>query len=68
MINNFRLYDLFVIAFVQLVVATVLVLSPARNIDSRFRWTGSRITEVDTWTPPSRSSDFAAGLRCGCPT
>ena len=46
MINNFRLYDLFVIAFVQLVVATVLVLSPARNIDSRFRWTGSRITEV----------------------
>ncbi len=46
MLNNFRLYDLFILTFVQLVVCTVLVLSPARSIDSRFRWTGSRITEV----------------------
>ena len=42
----FNLYDLFVFAFVQLVVSTVLVLSPAREIGIRFRWTGSRITEV----------------------
>jgi cellulose synthase/poly-beta-1,6-N-acetylglucosamine synthase-like glycosyltransferase len=41
-----NLYDLFVLSFVQLVVSTVLVLSPAREIRSRFRWTGSRITEV----------------------
>jgi len=41
-----NLYDLFVLSFVQLVVSTVLVLSPAREIGSRFRWTGSRITEV----------------------
>jgi Glycosyl transferase family 2 len=43
---RFNLYDLFVLSFVQLVVSTVLVLSPAREIGSRFRWTGSRITEV----------------------
>ena len=43
---KFNLYDLFVLSFVQLVVATVLVLSPAREIGTRFRWTGSRITEV----------------------
>jgi cellulose synthase/poly-beta-1,6-N-acetylglucosamine synthase-like glycosyltransferase len=45
-LHDFRLYDLFVLSFVQLVVMTVLVLSPARNIDTRFRWTGSRVTEV----------------------
>jgi hypothetical protein len=27
-------------------LSTVLVLSPARDIGTRFRWTGSRITEV----------------------
>jgi cellulose synthase/poly-beta-1,6-N-acetylglucosamine synthase-like glycosyltransferase len=43
---NFNLYDLFFLSFVQLVLATVLVLSPARDISTRFRWTGSRITEV----------------------
>jgi cellulose synthase/poly-beta-1,6-N-acetylglucosamine synthase-like glycosyltransferase len=41
-----NLYDLFVLAFVQLIVSTVLVLSPAREIGNRFGWTGSRITEV----------------------
>ena len=46
MLHEFRLHDLFILSFVQLVVATVLVLSPARNIDTRFRWTGSRVTEV----------------------
>jgi len=43
---NFNLYDLYVLSFVQLIVSTVLVLSPAREIGIRFRWTGSRITEV----------------------
>lgn len=46
MLHSFRLYDLFILSFVQLVVTTVLVLSPARNIDTRFHWTGSRVTEV----------------------
>ena len=46
MLLNFNLYDLFVLSFVQLIVSTVLVLSPAREIGIRFRWTGSRITEV----------------------
>ena len=40
------LYDLLFLSFVQLILSTVLVLSPARGIGSRFRWTGSRITEV----------------------
>jgi hypothetical protein len=46
MLLSFNLYDLFVLSFVQLIVSTVLVLSPARDIGTRFRWTGSRITEV----------------------
>jgi cellulose synthase/poly-beta-1,6-N-acetylglucosamine synthase-like glycosyltransferase len=46
MLLNFSLYDLYVLSFVQLIVSTVLVLSPAREIGIRFRWTGSRITEV----------------------
>ena len=46
MLLNFNLYDLFVLSFVQLIVSTVLVLSPAREIGSRYRWTGSRLTEV----------------------
>jgi cellulose synthase/poly-beta-1,6-N-acetylglucosamine synthase-like glycosyltransferase len=45
-LHSFRLYDLFILSFVQLVVTTVLVMSPARSIDTRFRWTGSFITEV----------------------
>jgi cellulose synthase/poly-beta-1,6-N-acetylglucosamine synthase-like glycosyltransferase len=40
------LYDLFVLSFVQLFLSTVLVLSPARDISTRLRWTGARITEV----------------------
>ena len=39
-------YDLLLLSFVALVVSTVLILSPAREIGIRFRWTGSRITEV----------------------
>jgi cellulose synthase/poly-beta-1,6-N-acetylglucosamine synthase-like glycosyltransferase len=46
MLLKFNLYDLYVLSFVQLIVSTVLVLSPAREIGTRFRWTGSRITEV----------------------
>jgi cellulose synthase/poly-beta-1,6-N-acetylglucosamine synthase-like glycosyltransferase len=45
-LREFSLYDLFVLSFVQLVVLTVLVLSPARMIGTRFRWTGSKVTEV----------------------
>jgi cellulose synthase/poly-beta-1,6-N-acetylglucosamine synthase-like glycosyltransferase len=43
---KFSLYDLFVLSFVQLLLSTVLVLSPARDISTRLRWTGARITEV----------------------
>ena len=46
MLLKFNFYNLFVLSFVQLVVSTVLVLSPAREIGTRFRWTGSRFTEV----------------------
>ena len=46
MLLKFSLYDFFVFSFVQLILSTVLVLSPARTIGTRFRWTGSRITEV----------------------
>ena len=40
------LYDLLLLSYTQLIVSTVLVLSPAREMGSRFRWTGSRMTEV----------------------
>jgi cellulose synthase/poly-beta-1,6-N-acetylglucosamine synthase-like glycosyltransferase len=43
---DFNLYDLSVLAFVQLVLSTVLVLSPVREIGNRFAWMGSRMTEV----------------------
>ena len=46
MLLQFNIFDFFYLSFVQLVVATVLVLSPARGVGTRFRWTGSRITEV----------------------
>src|SRR5919201_3454248 len=46
MLLDFKLYDLYILSFVQLLVSTALVLSPAREIGSRFRWTGSRLTEV----------------------
>ena len=46
MFHSFRLYDLFILSFVQLLVSTVLVLSPLRDLDPRSRWTGSRVTEV----------------------
>ncbi len=46
MLREFSLYDLFVLSFVQLVLSTVLVLSPARELGTRFRWTGSKVTEV----------------------
>jgi len=43
---HFNLYGLYILAFVQLILSTMLVLSPAREIGNRFRWTGSRLTEV----------------------
>jgi len=46
MLLQFSLYDLYILSFVQLLTSTVLVLSPVRDIGTRFRWTGSRITEV----------------------
>jgi cellulose synthase/poly-beta-1,6-N-acetylglucosamine synthase-like glycosyltransferase len=46
LLRQFNLYDLFIVAFAQLILTTVLVLSPAREFDTRFRWTGSKITEV----------------------
>ncbi len=46
MLLSFNLYDVFVLSFIQLLLSTVLVLSPARDFSTRFRWTGSRITEV----------------------
>ena len=46
MLLHFSVYDFYYLAFVQLIVSTVLVLAPARGIGTRYRWTGSRITEV----------------------
>ncbi len=46
MLHSFTFYDLFILSFVQLVLCTVLVMTPARRADTRFRWTGSRVTEV----------------------
>jgi cellulose synthase/poly-beta-1,6-N-acetylglucosamine synthase-like glycosyltransferase len=46
MLLKFNIYDLFFLSFIQLVLSTLLVLSPARAIAARFRWTGSRITEL----------------------
>ena len=46
MLLRFNLYDLYILSFIQLSLSTVLVLSPARDIGTRFRWTGSKMTEV----------------------
>lgn len=46
MFPDFNLYDLFVLCFVQLLLTTLLVLSPARDLDTRLRWTGSRFIDV----------------------
>ncbi len=46
MLLHFSVFDFYYLAFVQLIVSTVLVLSPVRGIGTRYRWTGSRITEV----------------------
>jgi cellulose synthase/poly-beta-1,6-N-acetylglucosamine synthase-like glycosyltransferase len=45
-LRDFNLYDLFLVSVVQLVLSAVLVLSPARELGTRFRWTGSKVTEV----------------------
>ncbi|MGO9962529.1 MAG: glycosyltransferase [Acidimicrobiales bacterium] len=45
MLRQFNLYDLFIVSFAQLLLTTVLVLSPLRELDTRFRWTGSKVTE-----------------------
>ncbi|MGA3215826.1 MAG: glycosyltransferase [Acidimicrobiales bacterium] len=46
MLRHFSLYDLFMVSFVQLLIATLLLVTPARRIGTTFRWTGSRVTEV----------------------
>ena len=46
MLLKFNIYDLYILSFVQLILTTLLVLSPARSVGTRFRWTGSRITEI----------------------
>ena len=46
MLLKFNLFDLFYLSFIQLILSTVLVLSPARGVGTRFRWTGSRVTEI----------------------
>ena len=46
MLRELHLYDLFVLSFAQLVLATILVLSPLRELDARFRWKGSKIADV----------------------
>ncbi len=45
-LHAFNLCDLFIVCFVRLVLSTILLLSPARSLGTRFRWTGSRVTEV----------------------
>jgi len=45
-LGQFNLYDLFIVSFVQLLLTTVLVLSPAREFDTRLRWGRSKVTEV----------------------
>ncbi len=46
LLRQFNLYDLFIVSFAQLLLTTVLVLSPLREFDTRLRWTGSKVTEV----------------------
>lgn len=46
MLVQFSLYDFFYLSFIQLTLSTLLVLSPVRGVGTRFRWTGSRVTEV----------------------
>jgi cellulose synthase/poly-beta-1,6-N-acetylglucosamine synthase-like glycosyltransferase len=46
MLLHFNVFDFYYLSFIQLIVSTVLVLSPARSLGTRYRWTGSRITEV----------------------
>jgi cellulose synthase/poly-beta-1,6-N-acetylglucosamine synthase-like glycosyltransferase len=43
---RFNLFDFFYLSFVQLILSAFLVLSPLRGVGTRFRWTGSRVTEV----------------------
>jgi cellulose synthase/poly-beta-1,6-N-acetylglucosamine synthase-like glycosyltransferase len=61
MLTSLRLYDLFTLSFVQLVVSTVLVLTPARHLDTRLKWTGSRFTEVALGTI---GAAFVAAVSC----
>lgn len=46
MLRHFSLYDLFMVSFVQLLITTLLLVTPARRLGTTFRWTGSRVTEV----------------------
>ncbi|MGD0811930.1 MAG: hypothetical protein ABSA91_19815, partial [Acidimicrobiales bacterium] len=58
----FNLYDLFVMSFVQLLLSTALVLSPARNLDTKLRWTGSRVTEILVGTVAATAVAAAASV------
>src|ERR1700689_869988 len=60
MFLKFNIYDLFFLSFVQLVLSTILVLSPARTIGARFRWTGSRITALVVRAPGAVGTSAAA--------
>lgn len=46
MLRAFNLYSLFVLCFVQLILSTLLVLSPLRDVGRRSRRRGSRFIEV----------------------
>lgn len=46
MLDDFRFYDLYVTGFVQLAITTILVFGPARTLDLRLRWRGSRFIQV----------------------
>ena len=61
MLDNFTLYDLYIVGFLQLVVATLLVLSPARRFDTRWRWTGSRFTQIGLEVLAAAAIAAAAG-------
>jgi cellulose synthase/poly-beta-1,6-N-acetylglucosamine synthase-like glycosyltransferase len=71
MLHDLTFYDVFVLSFVQLVVATLLVLSPIRTFDARQHWTGSRFTEVALGTLAAAgvatASCFLTGVGWGLP-
>ena len=49
-------------SFVQLLLSTALVLSPARTLDTKLRWTGSRVTEILVGTVAATAVAAAASV------